>query len=140
MQVSPSKFVFDDDSDITLTQCTEIKRRLNLHINQYPTIMYTRNHISKRTGPLKQRPVYAVDDLFLTIETMLTFPLLVQARHHDSCIMYGLEAIRKSNVYLDLIVQKYKSFFTIDWSSFDQTVPRCITGSTFRTSFQHSIL
>lgn len=26
---------------------------------KYPTTMYTRNHVSKRTDPLKQRPVYA---------------------------------------------------------------------------------
>lgn len=59
-----------------------------------PTLLFTRNHISDRDGILKQRPVYAVDDLFLIIESMLTFPLLVMARTPDCCIMQGLETIR----------------------------------------------
>nr|ADO60922.1 putative RNA-dependent RNA polymerase [Grapevine associated partitivirus-1] len=90
---------------------------------QRPTMLFTRNHISDRDGNLKQRPVYAVDDLFLTIESMLTFPAHVIARKLECCIMYGFETIRGSNAALDTIAQSYKSFFTIDWSGFDQRLP-----------------
>jgi len=90
---------------------------------QRPTMLFTRNHISDRDGKLKQRPVYAVDDLFLTIESMLTFPAHVIARKTECCIMYGYETIRGANRQLDKIAQRFKSFFTIDWSGFDQRVP-----------------
>jgi len=103
----------------------------NKFLNEYPTLLFTRNHISDRDGKLKQRPVYAVDDLFLLIETMLTFPALTQARKHSCCIMYGLETIRGSNRYLDSTAQRFKTFFTIDWSFYDQTIPRHITDSYY---------
>jgi len=86
-------------------------------------MLFTRNHISDRDDILKQRPVYAVDDLFLTIESMLTFPAHVIARKVECCIMYGFETIRGSNSALDKIAQRYSSFFTIDWSGFDQRLP-----------------
>lgn len=114
-------------------------QRLNRFINEYPTMLFTRNHISDRDGNLKQRPVYAVDELFLTVETMLTFPLLVMARKHDCCIMYGLETIRGSNHYLDHIARSYKSFFTIDWSQYDQRLPRVIT-DIYYTDFLESLI
>jgi len=76
---------------------------------------------------LKVRPVYAVDDLFVIIESMLTFPLLIQARKPSCCIMYGLETIRGSNCYLDNLALKFETFFTIDWSGYDQHLPRIIT-------------
>jgi len=41
--------------------------------------------------------------------------------------MYGLETIRGSNHYLDRIAQQYRSYFTIDWSQYDQRLPRVIT-------------
>lgn len=103
----------------------------NKFLNEYPTILFTRNHISDRDGKLKQRPVYAVDELFLLLETMLTFPALVQARKHSCCIMYGLETIRGSNRYLDAVAQRFKSYFTIDWSFYDQTIPRPVTDSYY---------
>lgn len=105
----------------------------------HPTILFTRNHISDKDGALKQRPVYAVDDLFLCIETMLTFPLLVCARTIECCIMYGLETIRGGNHYLDHMAKKYKSYFTIDWSSFDQRMPRVIT-DIYYTDFLESLI
>jgi len=54
---------------------------------------------------------------------MLTFPAHVIARKIECCIMYGFETIRGSNQILDYMAQSYKSFFTIDWSSFDQRLP-----------------
>jgi len=115
----------DDQPEIDFFESN--MRRLNNFFNEYPTMMFTRNHISERDGNLKQRPVYAVDELFLTIETMLTFPLLVQARKMSCCIMYGLETIRGSNQFLDKVAQDFRSYFTIDWSQFDQRLPRRIT-------------
>lgn len=105
----------------------------------YPTLLFTRNHISDREKTLKVRPVYAVDDLFLIIESMLTFPLLVQARKPSCCIMYGLETIRGSNCYLDSLAQSFSTFFTIDWSGFDQRVPRVIT-DLYYTTFLRSLI
>jgi hypothetical protein len=104
-----------------------------------PTMLFTRNHISDRDGNLKQRPVYAVDDLFIRIESMLTFPAHVLARKIDCCIMYGYETIRGSNRELDRIAQYYKTFFTIDWSAFDQRMPRVIT-DLFFTDFLESLI
>jgi hypothetical protein len=133
----PFEFTFDDPP--TEEQDLKFKTKLNEFMNSYPTLLFTRNHISEVHGNLKQRPVYAVDELFILIETMLLFPLLVQARSPDSCIMYGLETIRGSNVYLDKIAQKFSSFFTIDWSSFDQRLPRLIT-DIFFTHFLPSLI
>jgi len=96
-----------------------------------PTMLFTRNHISDRDGNLKQRPVYAVDDLFLRLESMLSFPAHVLARKIECCIMYGYETIRGSNRQLDRIAQSFTSFFTIDWSAFDQRMPRVITDIFF---------
>lgn len=109
----------------------ENRRKWNSFVDRYPTLLFTRSQISKRSGPLKTRPVYAVDDLFLKIEIMLTFPLHIMARSMHSSIMYGLETLRGGNVYLDRLAQKYSSYFTIDWSSFDQRVPRVITDIFF---------
>lgn len=111
----------------------------NNFVDRYPTLLFTRSQISKRTGPLKTRPVYAVDDLFLKIEIMLTFPLHIQARSMRSSIMYGLETLRGGNVYLDRIAQNFSSFFTIDWSNFDQRVPRIIT-DIFFTQFLPALI
>lgn len=104
-----------------------------------PTMIFTRNHISERDKGLKQRPVYAVDDLFLTFEVMLTLPLLCQARKMDCCIMYGLETIRGGNHYLDHIAKQYRSYFTLDWSSFDQRLPWNIV-DIYYTDFLESLI
>lgn len=113
------------------TPPTNLADSLKTFFLQRPTMLFTRNHISDRDGNLKQRPVYAADDLFLTIESMLTFPLHVIARNPNCCIMYGLETIRGANRYLDKLAQSYKSFFTIDWSGFDQRCPWTITSLFF---------
>jgi hypothetical protein len=105
-----------------------------------PTMLFTRNHISDRDGNLKQRPVYAVDDLFLRIESMLTFPAHVLARRIECCIMYGFETIRGSNRELDRIASGFKSFFTIDWSAFDQRMPRTITDLFFSDFLERLIV
>jgi hypothetical protein len=104
-----------------------------------PTLLFTRNHISDRDGNLKQRPVYAVDDLFLIIESMLTFPLMIMARLPNCCIMYGLETIRGSNRYLDALARSFNSFFSIDWSQYDQRLPRVIT-DIYYTDFLESLI
>lgn len=133
----PFEFTFSDT--ITEAETELFTKKLNAFFDSYPTLLFTRSHISKRLEALKQRPVYAVDELFLLIETMLLFPLLTQARSPDCCIMYGLETIRGSNAYIDKIAQAYQSFFTVDWSSFDQRLPRIIT-DIFFTHFVPSLL
>jgi len=102
---------------------SRFRTRASKFLKEYPTLMFTRNHISRRDGTLKVRPVYAVDELFLDIELMLAFPATVQARKPSCSIMYGLETIRGSNVYLDRIAMNYQSFATIDWSGYDQHLP-----------------
>nr|UBJ26018.1 RNA-dependent RNA polymerase [Red panda associated partitivirus] len=118
---------FPEDRDPTDDEIQLYIDKCNDFFNDYPTLLFTRNHISQRDGTLKVRPVYAVDDLFIIIELMLTFPLLVQARKPSCCIMYGLETVRGSNHYLDALARSYSTFFTIDWSGYDQHLPRVIT-------------
>jgi hypothetical protein len=121
-------FNFDfSDSKSDEENFSLLAQYLNTFIDNHGTMLFTRNHISDRDGNLKQRPVYACDDLFILIELMLTFPLLVMARKPESCIMYGLETIRGAMHYIDAIAQTYHSFFTIDWSQYDQRLPRPIT-------------
>jgi len=116
-----------EDEDISDEQVKEYIAKHDNFFNDYPTLLFTRNHISDRDKTLKVRPVYAVDDIFIIIELMLTFPLTVQARKPSCCIMYGLETIRGSNHYLDNLARRYTTFFTIDWSGYDQHLPRVIT-------------
>nr|AWF73505.1 RNA-dependent RNA polymerase [Lentinula edodes partitivirus 1]AWF73508.1 RNA-dependent RNA polymerase [Lentinula edodes partitivirus 1] len=122
----PFDFDFDDFEDDNAA-FNELAKYLDKFLNDHATMLFTRNHISQRDGKLKQRPVYAVDDLFILIEAMLTFPLLVLARDPACCIMYGLETIRGSMIYIDQISRMFNSFATIDWSEYDQHVPRPIT-------------
>jgi voltage-gated potassium channel Kch len=116
-----------EDSDLSDEQVQSYIDSHNDFFNDYPTLLFTRNHISDRDKTLKVRPVYAVDDIFIIIELMLTFPLTVQARKPSCCIMYGLETIRGSNHYLDQLARSYSTYFTIDWSGYDQHLPRPIT-------------
>jgi hypothetical protein len=116
-----------------------IKSTLASFFLERPTLLFTRNHISDRDGILKQRPVYAVDDLFLIIESMLTFPLLIMARTPDCCIMQGLETIRGANRFLDKLARSFTSFFTIDWSRYDQSLPRAIS-DIYYTDFLESLI
>jgi hypothetical protein len=116
-----------ETEDLTDQQVLHYIRLNDDFFNDYPTLLFTRNHISDRDKTLKVRPVYAADDLFLIIETMLTFPLLVQARKPSCSIMHGLETIRGSNHRLDYLAQSFSTFFTIDWSGYDQHLPRVIT-------------
>jgi hypothetical protein len=116
-----------EDADLSDLQIQQYIDSCNDFFNDYPTLLFTRNHISQRDGTLKVRPVYAVDDLFIIIELMLTFPLAVQARKPSCCIMYGLETIRGSNHFIDALARSYQTFFTIDWSGYDQHLPRVIT-------------
>jgi len=101
---------------------------------EHATMLFTRNHISDRDGFLKQRPVYAMDTLFLHLECMLTFPLHIMARSIDSAIMYSIETIRGACAFMDIVSRDYKSYLCIDWSSFDQHMPWIIV-DTFFTHF-----
>lgn len=121
----------DSDSEFTDDMIINLISRLNDFFNDHPTLLFTRNHISDREKTLKVRPVYAVDEIFLLIELMLFFPLTVQARKPSCSIMYGLETMRGSNHRLDHLAQSYSSFFTIDWSRYDQSLPRIITDIFF---------
>jgi len=53
--------------------------------------------------------------------------------------MYGLETIRGSMHYIDFISKRFTVFFTIDWSQFDQRIPRVIT-DLYYTEFLESLI
>lgn len=127
------------DADSLDDEVKDYIDKANSFFNDYPTLLFTRNHISKRSGLLKVRPVYAVDDIFIIIELMLTFPLTVQARKPSCCIMYGLETIRGANHYIEQLARSYSTFFSLDWSSYDQRLPRVIT-DIYYTDFLRSLI
>nr|BBU59850.1 RNA dependent RNA polymerase [Rosellinia necatrix partitivirus 21] len=136
----PFEFIFNEEQS-SEEQFNALASQLSLFIDNHATMLFTRNHISERDKNLKQRPVYAVDELFILIEIMLTFPLLVMARKPECCIMYGLETIRGAMNKIDSIAKEkgYTSFFTIDWSAFDQRLPRVIT-DLYYTEFLESLI
>jgi hypothetical protein len=119
--------------DIKSLSISERKSRLRTFFMEHATNLFTRSQISKRLGPYKLRPVYAMDTLFLTLETMITYPLHVLARSTKSCILYSYETIRGGCSRLDALAQRYTSFLCIDWSSFDQRVPFIIIDLFFTT-------
>lgn len=116
----------------------ENDKTMAMFIAHRPTMMFVRNHISLLQQP-KARPVYNVDPMFLKIETMLTYPALIQSRPITSCIMYSLETIRGGCHYLDNLAKEYLSYFTIDWSCFDQTLPSVIIDKYY-TDFLESLI
>nr|QLC36824.1 RNA-dependent RNA polymerase [Sarcosphaera coronaria partitivirus] len=136
----PFDLDFDIGPDMTDEQFLALIQKLNSFFNSYPTLLFTRNHISDRDGTLKVRPVYAVDDLFIIIELMLCFPITVQARKPECCIMYGLETLRGANHLLDNLARSYEAFFTIDWSGYDQRLPRVITDIFFTRYLRSKIV
>jgi hypothetical protein len=118
---------------------SEIKDKLKQFFLEHSTMLFTRNHISDRDGALKQRPVYAMDTLFLHLECMLTFPLHVLARSTSSSIMYSMETIRGGCAQMDSLSRRFTSFLCIDWSSYDQRMPFSII-DTFFTTFLPSLI
>jgi hypothetical protein len=128
-------FPFDPTN---LTETEKSTRLMNFFM-QHATMLFTRNHISDRDGFLKQRPVYAMDTLFLHLEAMLTFPLHIMARSMSSSLMYSLETIRGGCAKMDNIAQHFRSYLCIDWSSFDQRMPWIIV-DTFFTVFLPSLI
>jgi len=117
----------------------QITDRLRTFFREHATLLFTRNHISDRDGNLKQRPVYAMDTLFLHLECMITFPLHILARSMKSSIMYSLETIRGGCAFMDALARNYESFLCIDWSSFDQRMSWIIV-DTFFTVFLPSLI
>lgn len=117
----------------------QITTKLQEFFLEHATLLYTRNHISERDGTLKQRPVYAMDTLFLHLECMITFPLHIMARSMKSSIMYSLETIRGGCAYMDAKAQNFTSYLCIDWSSFDQRMPWIIV-ETFFTHFLPALI
>jgi len=136
----PMTFPFEIKPDMTDAQLVHMIDALNTFFDSYPTMLFTRNHISDRSGTLKVRPVYAVDDLFLIIELMLTFPATVQARKASCCIMHSMETLRGANCLIDVLARSFRSFFTIDWSGYDQHLPRPITDCFFMKYLRRIII
>nr|AFR78160.1 RNA-dependent RNA polymerase [Sclerotinia sclerotiorum partitivirus 1] len=117
--------------DPTQLTPSEITDKLRSFFMEHATMLFTRNHISDRDGALKQRPVYAMDTLFLHLEAMITFPLHVLARSSRSAIMYSMETIRGGCARMDALASSCQSYLCIDWSSFDQRMPWIIVDLFF---------
>jgi hypothetical protein len=118
----------------------QIQTKLKTFFLEHATLLYTRNHTLKRDGALKQRPVYAMDTLFLHLECMITFPLHIMARSINSSIMYSLETIRAGCAYMDLLTKSFDSYLCINWSSFDQRMPWIIVDLFFTRFLPHLIV
>lgn len=118
----------------------QISSRLRSFFIEHATMLFTRNHISDRDGNLKQRPVYAMDTLFLHLEAMITFPLHVLARSMNSAVMYSIETIRGGCAYMDSRARAFASYLCIDWSSFDQRMPWIIVDTFFTVFLPHLLV
>jgi hypothetical protein len=118
---------------------SEQRSHLRSFFMQHATMLFTRSQISKTLGPYKLRPVYAMDTLFLALETMITFPLHVLARSTKSCVLFSLESIRGGCARIDFLSQNFRTYLCIDWSSFDQRVPFIII-DLFWTVFLPSLI
>jgi hypothetical protein len=125
--------------DPTRLSPSDIRSRLMTFFIEHATLLFTRNHISDRDGALKQRPVYAMDTLFIQLEAMITFPLHVLARSDSSCIMYSLETIRGGCARMSSLARSFRSYLCIDWSAYDQRMPWIIV-DIFWTVFLPSLI
>lgn len=134
-------FTVQEQMNQNLALYTLIMDRYNRFINRHPTVLYTRSHIThidKLFTP-KLRPIYAVDDRFLTMELMVTFPIFVQSRNYDSAMLYNFETLRGGCEQLFKVAMtgkhedeyegtpRYTTFLGIDWSKFDQNMPKWIS-------------
>lgn len=63
----------------------------------------------------------------------------IMINNRKSALMYSYETIRGGCAILDHIARSYESFLCIDWSSYDQYLPRCIT-DLFFTRFLRSLI
>lgn len=106
----------------------ELSARFELWLARHPSQLFIRTQISKRdpTLPKKIRPVYSVDDRFLHTEKTLTTPALAQLRNPECCVAHGLETFRGSMSLLNRVSYSFMSFISLDWSQFDQRLPRYV--------------
>jgi len=90
-----------------------------------PTELFIRTQISLRDikEPKKIRPVYAVTFLFILIEIMLTYCLIIQLRNPECAVLHGLETFRGGMSIINMVSHHFTSFVSLDWSQFDQRLP-----------------
>lgn len=106
---------------------------LSVWFAKHPAQLFIRSQISKRapTEPKKIRPVYSVDDRFLHMEKTIITPALAQLRNPQCCVAHGLETFRGSMQYIDSVAHLFSSFISLDWSQYDQRLPRYVITSFF---------
>lgn len=111
-------------SDALQPDSAENARLQNFFLSE-PTELFIRTQISKRdpNDPKKIRPVYAVSFLFILIELMLTYCLIIQLRNPECCVLHGLETFRGGLKMIDLVAHSFTSYISLDWSQFDQRLP-----------------
>jgi len=100
---------------------------------RHPAQLFIRSQISKRdpSESKKIRPVYSVSDRFLHLEKTLTAPALAQLRNPECCVAHGLETFRGAMSYLDRAALAFRCFISLDWSQFDQRLPRYVITAFF---------
>jgi len=106
---------------------------LETWMSKHPSQLFIRTQISKRDPheSKKIRPVYSVDDRFLHIEKMLTTNALAQLRNPESCVAHGLETFRGATALINRIALSFLAFISLDWSQFDQRLPRYVIVSFY---------
>jgi len=122
---------FGTPFDSTDMEENEIHDRLRTYFLSNPAQLFIRSQISKRdpSEPKKIRPVYAVPSRYLELEKITTTQLLCQLRNPSSCVMHGMETFRGAMKLIDLYATWFESYVMIDWTSFDQYIPRFLTRS-----------
>jgi hypothetical protein len=109
--------------------------------SRHPSQLFIRTQISLRdpSESKKIRPVYSVDERFLHIEKTLVTPMLAQMRNPQCCVAHGLETFRGAMSFLDKLALSFTSFISLDWSQYDQRLPRYAI-SAFFLDFLPSLL
>jgi hypothetical protein len=116
---------YGDTLDDSLNLDSAEHARLENFIISEPTELFIRSQISKRdpNEPKKIRPVYAVSLLFILIEIMLTYCMIIQLRNPECAVLHGLETFRGGMIFIDRAAHSYTSYVSLDWSQFDQRLP-----------------
>lgn len=130
-----------------------IINKYNRFINEHPTTLFTRSHITpqEKLEYPKLRPIYAVDDRFINMELMVMFPIFVQSRNENSSMLYNFETLRggcrqlydiatHGKTLTDNQQKPFNYFLGIDWSKFDQLMPKWISQQFFTTFLPKLIL
>jgi hypothetical protein len=57
---------------------------------------------------------------------MLVTPALAQLRNPQCCVAHEMETFRGAMSFIDKVALDFPSFVSLDWSQFDQRLPRYV--------------